>query len=378
MFQSNIKRRQFLQGIGAGVATASLGGCVSLPKKDTFKRPYSRLPLVAPKIDRKNIVTEVVGHRPYRAKGFVVRKEPFGSKTLVHNYGHGGGGISLSWGSAALAVNEVANMTSIGRKQAAVIGGGVMGLSTARLLQDAGWAVTIYTREMAQHTTSRVAGGEWGPYSVHDPLVSSDAFKQQLQIAAKIAHQTFAKMVSHDYGIEWKELYTASDKRPDSHGPFHQYYPFSQLYGPNEHPFPTEYCTVSATMLVETGTYLRRLIEEFQLAGGEFVIRDFQHQDELQGLNEPVIFNCTGLGSRTLFGDQDIVPAKGQLILLPPDPAVDYLTVGGGTGSLYMFSRSDYMILGGTFGLNDWSTEPDPLETERILQESQQFFANLA
>ena len=73
------------------------------------------------------------------------------------------------------------------------------------------------------------------------------------------------------------------------------------------------------------------------------------------------------------------MPAKGQLILLPPDPAVDYLTVGGGSGKapLYMFSRNDYMILGGTFKVNDWTTHPEPLETERILSESQAFFAGL-
>ena len=71
------------------------------------------------------------------------------------------------------------------------------------------------------------------------------------------------------------------------------------------------------------------------------------------------------------------MPAKGQLVLLPPDPAVDYLTVGGGSDVLYMFSRNDYMILGGTFKLNDWTTEPDPIETARIISESQAFFSSI-
>ncbi|WP_133468604.1 FAD-dependent oxidoreductase [Paraglaciecola marina] len=372
MFQQDIERRHFLQGIGVGAVSASLFGCVQTPEKRGFERPFSRKPLVAPKIDRNNIVTQVVGHRPFRAEGFVVRSEAFGEKVLVHNYGHGGGGITLSWGSSALAVKEVKTQEN---KQAAVIGGGVMGLTTARLLQEAGWKVTIYTREMARHTTSQVAGGEWGPYSVHEPKVSSDAFKRQLQLAAKIAHETFARMVGDDYGIQWMELYTASNTKPKGDSPFSQYYPYRETFGPDQHPFPTDYCTVSATMLVETTTFLRRLIQDVRLAGGEFVIRDFKDQDTLHTLSEPVIFNCTGLGSRSLFGDQGITPAKGQLVLLPPDPAVDYLTVGGGTGSLYMFSRNDYMILGGTFGLDDWSTEPDPKETERIIKESQQFFA---
>jgi D-amino-acid oxidase len=377
MFERQFQRRSFIQGLGVGALAASLGGCAtsaSMPGGTSFKRPFSRKPLLAPKISANNIITEIVGHRPYRPEGFVVRSEVFGDKTLVHNYGHGGGGISLSWGSSALAVSEVKTAE---HKEAAIIGSGVMGLTTARLLQEAGWKVTIYTKEMSRHTTSEVAGGEWGPYSVHDPLISSDAFKLQLQLAAKIAHETFARMVGADYGIQWMELYSASNELPKDDNPFRQYYPFSQVYGPKEHPFTTNYCTVSATMLVETTTFLRRLIQDIRLAGSEFVIRNFKDQDELQSLTQPFIFNCTGLGSRALFGDEGIMPAKGQLILLPPDPAIDYLTVGGGSGSLYMFSRNDYMILGGTYKPGDWSTEPEPEQTERIIYESQQFFSKL-
>ncbi len=377
MNQWDFQRRKLLQGMGIGALGAAMGGCAGLATgqgSQGFQRPYSAKPLIAPKVSSANIINQIVGHRPYRPGGFVVRSEPFGDKTLVHNYGHGGGGITLSWGSSTLAVNEVKDSPL---KQAAIIGSGVMGLTTARLLQDAGWQVTLYTKAMPQFTTSQVAGGEWGPYSVHDPKVSTEAFKLQLQQAAAIAHHTFSRMVGKDYGIEWKELYTLSETPPQGHDEFAQYYPFAYQYGPGKHPFAASYCSASATMLVETSTFLRRLVQDIRVAGGQFVFKTFTSHDELFGLSEPVIFNCTGLGSHQLFGDNEIMPAKGQLVLLPPDPTVDYLTVGGSEQPLYMFSRNDYMILGGTFRPGDWSTAPEPEQTERIIYEHQQLFARL-
>jgi D-amino-acid oxidase len=82
-----------------------------------------------------------------------------------------------------------------------------------------------------------------------------------------------------------------------------------------------------------------------------------------------VIFNCTGLGAGELFDDDELVPVSGQLVFLPPDPAVDFVTVGGGKGVLYMVPRKGEILLGGTFNRGNWSTQPDPVETDRIIEE---------
>jgi glycine/D-amino acid oxidase-like deaminating enzyme len=369
-------RRELLKTLGAGALTVSASACAPIATTSAgFQRPYSRKPFVAPRISRENVIREVVGHRPYRAKGFVVRSEKLGEKVVVHNYGHGGSGISLSWGSSALAVRETMGME---QRDVAVIGSGVMGLTSARLLQDAGWNVTIYTRDVARHATSNVAGGEWAPGGAHDANVSSAAFKSQLMFAARIAHHAYTNLGGADYGIRWLEKYRPSDERREpSTSMFSELLPYEDVLGPGEHPFPTTYCSVHVTMIVEPATLLRRLIEDFHQAGGKFVIRNFADKEELLTLSEPVIFNCTGLGARDLFGDEDLVPAKGQLLFLPPDPDVDYLTSGGGEGSLYMYSRSDVLILGTTFKPGDWSTHPEPEETERILREHQRLFAGI-
>ena len=118
-----------------------------------------------------------------------------------------------------------------------------------------------------------------------------------------------------------------------------------------------------------------RLIEDFQLAGGQFVIRNFTDKKDVLSLAQPVIFNCTGLGAAELFDDNELTPAKGQLVYLPPDPGVDYMTFDGGQGMLYMFPRSDVVLLGGTFKLGDYSTHVEDDETVRIVSEHQKFFS---
>ncbi len=361
-------RRRLMLGTGAAV----LAGCGG---RDLPGRGYSRKPWAAPRIAPGNVIREVVGHRPFRPSGFVVRAERVDDKLLIHNYGHGGGGISLAWGSSALAVQALGNRLP---GEAAVVGSGVMGLTSARLLQDAGWQVTIHTRSVARHTTSNVAGGEWGPFSVHDPDVSSEAFKTRLDWAARISHHAYTNLTGADYGIRWLEQYSLSRTAPepmDEPGQWDDLFPHTADLAPGEHPFGDWHAHRNVTMQIDPGTLLRALVRDFQLAGGRIRIRDFTSAGDVLGLPEPVIFNCTGLGAAALFDDQELVPAKGQLLFLPPDPAVDYMTLGGGRGQLYMFPRSDVLLLGGTFKLNDWSTQPEPDETDRILEEHERLFA---
>lgn len=368
------QRRNILKTLGAGAVATAIGACAPMATSiQRYPRAYSRKPWAAPRVSMDNVIRAIVGHRPFRPSGFNVSSERFDEKTVVHNYGHGGGGISLSWGSSALAVRETMGMEP---GDVAVIGSGVMGLTSARLLQDAGWSVTIYTRNVARHTTSNVAAGEWSPFSAHDPEVSSTAFKSRLEWAARIAHHAYTNLGGPDYGIRWLEAFQLSDS-PDAGeaDALADLFPFTRTLGSGEHPFPTPYARRFVTMQIDPAVLLRQLIQDFQVAGGKFVIRNFKDRPDVLSVNESVIFNCTGLGAAELFDDEELVPAKGQLVYLPPDPAVDYMTFGGGEGMLYMFPRSDVILLGGTFKLGDYTTHVEPDETLRIVAEHRKMFA---
>src|SRR5215475_6366005 len=129
-----ISRRGFL-----GASGILFSSCAARRTPLATRAPGASLSRVKVAPDR--VIRTIVGLRPFRPSGFVVRGEKLGEKTVVHNYGHGGAGITLSWGTAQLAVEEAAKVET---RNAAVLGSGVVGLSTARLLQLRGYTVVIY------------------------------------------------------------------------------------------------------------------------------------------------------------------------------------------------------------------------------------------
>jgi len=363
-----------MQTLGAGLLLTTAGACApTAAVKRDHARAYSRLPFVAPRISMDAVIRVVVGHRPYRPTGFRVERQRYDDKTVIHNYGHGGGGLSLGWGSSALAVRETGGLVP---GAAAVIGSGIMGLCSARLLQDAGWTVTIYARDSYRHTTSNVAAGEWGPYATHEADKVDAAFLARLDWAARISHHAYTNLTGAKYGIRWLEAYALTDAPPGAaeSSSFDDLFTYQGLLEPGEHPFGDRYAQRMVTMQIDPGTLLRQLTADFQMAGGRIVIRSFDDLPALLSLPEPVIFNCTGLGAAALFDDRELVPAKGQIVHLPPDPAVDYMTFGGGAGILHMFPRSDVLLLGGIFKPGDGSRNVEPDETERMVEEHRKLF----
>src|ERR1700704_1850638 len=95
-----IDRRGFLRGALATSALLMATGSRGLASALNPDRHFAPV-----KVSRDRIIREVVGLRPYRPEGFRVEAERVGEKLLVHNYGHGGAGITLSWGTASLAVD---------------------------------------------------------------------------------------------------------------------------------------------------------------------------------------------------------------------------------------------------------------------------------
>lgn len=354
-----IDRRSALGSSALLAAGLMLPGCATISAAPP-PRVGGCLPPVKVSADR--VIRTMAGLRPYRASGFVVRAEALEDKRLVHNYGHGGAGITLSWGTSRLA-------TQLGlaghQGPVAVIGAGIMGLTTARLVQEAGFPVTLYTAALPPDTTSNVAGGQWSPFGHYRDDAVTPEWRAQFAAALDYSWRRFQIMVGDDYGVRWLTTYTQGDVSPDP------YHPARRTLAPDEHPFPVGGVSRFDTMYVETGRFLRQLMRDIQVAGGRFAIRSFASPAEIAGLPERLVFNCTGLGARALFGDAELHPVRGQLAILLPQPEVRYAFTGGAG---YMFPRPDGIILGGTFERDEWVAEPQPEDIARIIASHRQLF----
>jgi D-amino-acid oxidase len=379
-----MNRRTMIKVGGMAAIGAGLGGCASrVPRRADPARAPLALAHVHVAWDR--IIRTTVGLRPHRPSGFVLRAERLDSRLLIHNYGHGGAGMSLSWGCGQRAA-EMALATT-GPRRAAVLGCGALGLAAARQLQRRGFDVTIYAASVPPDTTSNMSLAGFTPTSAVVALDGrTPAWDAQFADVVEIAYRQLQLLVGREYGVSWLYNYSPIDDLRVASGtntlmPAHLQGKH-EILEPGAHPWPTRFAARRAELRIEPSIYLDAMLRDVAQFGGRIVIRKFTEPRELLTLDEPVLVNCTGLGARELFGDQELVPLKGQLTVLVPQPEVDYSTTGAGraggaampSAGLHMMPRADGIILGGTRERDVWTLDPNQEELKRVVEGHTEFF----
>jgi hypothetical protein len=395
-----MQRRHFLRSAGLAVAALSSGAAfaregeahaaaandalaAAVPGKPGFAAPPPLAPIRA-SADR--IVALSVCTRPFRAQGPRIEAERVGRHTVVHQYGHGGSGWSLSWGSAALALRLVAAARPR-RGELAVVGCGAIGLTTAVAAQRAGYRVRIYAKERLPEVRSFLATGVWSPASrICTAQYATPEFERRWEAMARTSFHTYQTLLGlPGEPIEWRDGYVLSDVpfgQPAGGGGEDEEPDYPNLEGrllddigpnsvalsPTQHPFPVPYARRFTQMTYNISAYSRMLMADFERAGGRFEMRAFESLRELADLDERVVVNCTGYGARALLGDDSIVPVRGQTARLVPQPEVDYGIVWRGH-NLNTVPRRDGILVQaqapGDFGNPD--TTPDRAAAEAMV-----------
>lgn len=371
--QRSLTRRECLRSLALPALTAATAtGCAdgrTYEVARTAGRQRGRRRFVPVALDPGRMIRSSAGLRPYRAPGYRVEAESLDGRQLIHHYGHGGGGMTLSWGTANAAIGLLAGRSP--GDEMAVIGAGVVGLSTALLLQRQGLAVTMYAAAFTPHTTSNASAATFYPSHVIAPEHATDGFGSALEAALRVSFHAVQRLVGDRYGVRWIDSYTLVDGDGPAPEPDLETRVHTSVVGdvpmalaPGDHPFGVRRVMASRELVIEPPIYLRALMDEFRANGGRTVVRRFDTLRDVVALHEPVIFNCTGLGARTLVGDEQLRPARGRLCVLPPQADVDYTLYHG--AFYYMVPRKDGIILGGTFEVGEGSSAPD-VEAEQNL-----------
>ena len=369
-------RRRLLQ-------TSLLGGSGLLSAcATTGSESFARLPAIRARTDR--IFDIAVCLRPFRAAGPRLDTERLGDTLVVHNYGHGGSGWSLSWGSSTIAVAKAMQASP---PEIAVIGCGILGLTSAILAQRAGARVTIYASEQLPMTRSFRATGAWTPDSrialAGDAGPGFAALWGEMARTSYKAHREYLGLPGAP--VEWTDFYSVSaDEPPPASSPstappplpFAHYgreiadlVPSARRLPPEAAPFRARSVFQNEFMIFNIASYGHMLLGDFFTAGGQFRHAEFHAPAEIAALGKRAVINCTGYGARRLWRDETVTPVRGQICRLIPQSDVHY---GLNYKDVFVVPRRDGIVVqdvsgGDMKGYGDTNETIDRSESDRAV-----------
>lgn len=254
------------------------------------------------------------------------------------------------------------------RPQVQIVGAGVIGLSCAIRLAEAGFPVEVVTAHAPADTTSAVAGGLWLPYRAEPAAkvarwaaVTFDEFHALHRAGSSTVLLRDGLLLHHEHPQRpfWADLVgevsglrQVADPAPG--------YPFGFAL---------------RVPVVDTPRYQAELAARLRDLGGR--IRR-AHLDALPA--EGIVVNAAGLGARELATDPSVYPVRGQVAVLDNPGLTDWICDEDEVDGLltYVLPRRDDVVVGGTAQEHDERAAPDQDEGTEILRRARGLVPALA
>ncbi len=306
--------------------------------------------LKTPDLSRENMMGTKVGIRPYRRTGVRLEAEVLQDKLVVHNYGYGGSGLTLCLGGAK-EVLDILNAQNPTSRVVAILGAGVAGLSCAHDLLEQGYEVHIYSDEWSPNLTSNIAAGIWSPLVLpKDASIEKEQLNQRMLATSE------------------KRFLNSIGDHPEFAGVrFIESYSFKTTI--SEEAIKTKHRGEEVIVHLDNGVvktgrkvhelgidgklFVEDLFSKVKAKGATLIQRHFENLNDILSLSEKTIINCTSMGSRELFNDQEFMPVRGQIIHFLPQEGVNFLlyqNVPNSTTSwVSIYPWNDRLILGGVY-----------------------------
>ncbi|MFF9804155.1 FAD-dependent oxidoreductase [Streptomyces coeruleorubidus] len=238
-----------------------------------------------------------------------------------------------------------------------VVGGGVIGLTTAVVLAERGRRVRVWTRDPVEATTSAVAGALWWPYRIEPVALARMWALRSLEVYAELAARPGASGVRLVEGVLGETRLDEVDASLTERMPELRTATAGEYAGSG---------ILARLPLIDMPAHLPWLRERLVAAGGVVETRTVSGLAEADA---PVVINCTGLAARELVPDPSVRPVRGQLVVVE-NPGIDtWLVSADAAGEpAYMFPQPGGLVLGGTAEEDAWSLETDPATAEAIIR----------
>ncbi|UZD24439.1 FAD-dependent oxidoreductase [Algoriphagus halophytocola] len=248
-------------------------------------------------------------------------------------------------------------------KKVTVVGSGIIGLTTAILLQEAGFQVRIITKENFDHTVSHKVGAIWFPFEILP--------KEKTNTWASLSYKRYEIDQQANNGVSFIPFITAYNSEINTE--WTQHLPEGKVREALHSELPTgmERAFISMVPLAEPPKYLPYLCQQFLGNGGILQHQEIHSLAEMALLDEYVI-NCTGLGAKELCQDKLLHPMRGQILRCEKLPLTSFANTLNKGALGYVITRTEDCIIGGTDYENDWNEKIDPADTKLILKRLKQ------